>query len=157
MDVWAPLDRGLSTRYVTGSTFAPGLSVGNVIKKVQTVKPLLRTENSLFSASAVNLLIDILAMSVLYCRGAMHEYHVRCSLHVVFNSIIEEPDISSPLIATSRHAYEGITSNSCLRQASDSSCHRPTKTSVFQLFQQVHSTKVEINSILVILFLFLST
>jgi len=80
----------------------------------------------------------------------MHIYLITCSLNVVVNSTIEEPDISAPLIATIRHACGGITSNSCPRQASDSSCHRPTKASVFQLFQQVHSTKVEINSIRVI-------
>jgi hypothetical protein len=85
------------------------------------------------------LLIDIPAVPVLYCRGTMHEYLIRCSLHVVVYSTIEETDMSSPLITTIRHACAGITSNSCPRQASDSSCH---KASVFQLFQQIHSTNV---------------
>ena len=94
----------------------------------------------------MNLLVDIPTVSVLYCRGALHEYVITCSLHVVLYSAIEEPDISAPLITTIRHACEGIASSSRPRQASDSSCHRPTKASVFQLFQQVHSTKEEMNS-----------
>ena len=105
----------------------------------------------------MNLLIDIPAVSVLYRRGAMHEYRIRYILCIVVNSTIEEPDISSPLIAASRHACEGVTSNSCPRQTSDSPCHRHNKTSVFQFFQQVHSTKVEINYIRAIHLPFLST
>jgi len=50
MDVWAQLDRRLSTRHVIGNACAPGFSVGNLIKKDQTVTPLLRTEDSLFIA-----------------------------------------------------------------------------------------------------------
>jgi len=73
MDVWATLDRRLSARHGMGSACGPGLSVGNVIKKDQTAKPLLRREDSLFSVYAVNLLIDIPAVSVLYCGGALHE------------------------------------------------------------------------------------
>ena len=115
--MWARLDRSLSARHDKGSAYGPGFSVGNVIKKDQTTKPLLRIEDSLSSAQAVNLLIDILAVSVLYCRGALHEYVIRCSLHVVVNLGIEEPDISAPQIVTIRHTCEGITSNSSPRQA----------------------------------------
>lgn len=97
------------------------------------------------------------AVTVLYCRGAMHEYDIRCSSRIIANAIVVEPEISARLTTTIRHAHEGITSNLCPRRMSGSSCHRHINASVFQFFQEILSDKIEIKSICIVSLPILST